>query len=156
MPRPCSICQHPQRSEVEQALIDGEPFRVVAARFGTSTSTLQRHKAHLPAELVRAKQAAEVSQSDDLLQKVANLENDARRIQRKAEKAGDLRTAVSAIRELTRVIELLAKLRGELQAQPTTINVQVIAPMILAALSDFPDARTALASRLRELDAATP
>ena len=155
MPRACTICTHNQRGKIEQALLKGESVRVVAARFGTSTSTLQRHKAHLPAELVRAKQAAEVSQSDDLLQKVANLENDARRIQRKAEAAGDLRTAVSAIRELTRVIELLAKLRGEIQSQPQ-FNITFVIPVLLDALSDFPEARQVVAKRLQAIEAATP
>ena len=49
-------------------------------------------------------------------------------------KAEDLRTAIIAVRELTRLIDLLGRLRGELQNAPTTINVQVLAPVILGAL----------------------
>ena len=80
------------------------------------------------------------------------METDARRIGAKAEKAKDLRAALMGVRELTRVIELLARLRGELESQPTVINVQVLAPVILGALEAFPEARAAVACRLVELD----
>ena len=70
----------------------------------------------------------------------------------KAEKAKDLRTAVIAIRELARLIDLLARLRGELQSAPTTINVRLLAPVILSALEGFPEARLAVAERLSEID----
>ena len=64
-----------------------------------------------------------------------NLEVDARRIAAKAEKGQDLRTAIVATRELTRIVELLAKLRGEPQQPQQVINVQVLAPVILDALA---------------------
>ena len=95
--------------------------------------------------------AEQVTRGDDLLKKIEGLESDARRIAAKAEKSDDLRTAIVAIRELTRIVELLAKLRGELQTQPT-VNVQVIAPVVLQALEGFPEARVAVAARLRSLE----
>ena len=45
MPRSCSICAHDARAEIDRALVAGEPFRHIAARFHTSTGALQRHKA---------------------------------------------------------------------------------------------------------------
>ena len=39
----------------------------------------------------------------------------------------DFRTAIAAIRELTRIVELLAKLRGGLQQPQQVIDVQVLA-----------------------------
>jgi hypothetical protein len=44
MPRPCSICIHPQRQAIDHALITGEAFRNMAPRFGTSVTALHRHK----------------------------------------------------------------------------------------------------------------
>ena len=70
----------------------------------------------------------------------------------KAEQAEDLRTAIMAIRELARLIDLLGKLRGEIQNAPTTINIQVLAPVILNALEGYPEARLAVAERLSEMD----
>jgi hypothetical protein len=84
-----------------------------------------RHQqAHLPAALVKATAAAEVVQADSLMDKVGQLEQEARRLGKKAEEAGDLRAALAAVRELVRIVELLAKLQGEIQdPQGTTIQV---------------------------------
>ena len=44
MPRPCSICIHPQRQAIDAALTAGEALRNMAPRFGTSVTALHRHK----------------------------------------------------------------------------------------------------------------
>lgn len=41
--RPCAVCRHTNRSEIERALESGEALRAVAARFGISSSSLHRH-----------------------------------------------------------------------------------------------------------------
>ncbi len=46
MPRPCSLCQHPSREAIDQALAAKEPYRTIAERFGTSPAALHRHQAH--------------------------------------------------------------------------------------------------------------
>ena len=153
MPRTCTICAHKKRAAIEKAILAGESFRNIASRYGTTTGSLFRHKSgHLTQAVVKANGAAEAAHGDDLLAKVVQLEADARRIGAKAEKAKDLRAALMGVRELTRVIELLAKLRGELDSQPTVINVQVLAPVILGALEGYPEARAAVACRLVELE----
>ena len=82
---------------------------------------MHRHsQGHVSKTLAKAIQAAELAPSDDLLQKVQDIESDAKRILGKAENADDLRTAISAIRELTWIVELLAKLRGKLR-QPQQV-----------------------------------
>ena len=153
MARTCTICAHNERNAIDHALVKGTALRTIADHWSVSKTSLIRHKAdHLPTALVKANGAAEAAHGDDLLAKVVQLEADARRIGAKAEKAKDLRGALMGVRELTRVIELLAKLRGELESQPTVINVQVLAPVILGALEAYPDARAAVAARLSELD----
>ena len=136
MPRTCSICTHRQRKAIERSLLAGEPFRKLAARFDTSTGALQRHKSeHLSTALLKADRVEQATRGDYLLKKIENLEVDARRIAAKAEKGQDLRTAIVATRELTRIVELLAKLRGAPQQPQQVINVQVLAPVILDALA---------------------
>ena len=56
MPKPCSICHHPEREAIEKALLDSEAgHRKVAKRFGISASALFRHrKNHLPKLIARA------------------------------------------------------------------------------------------------------
>jgi hypothetical protein len=84
-----------------------------------------RHRQeHLPRALVKAKDATDVTQADTLLGKITQLEEEARRLGKKAEDDGDLRTAMTAIRELVRIVELLAKIQGELKEPGgTTVNV---------------------------------
>ncbi len=57
MPRSCTVCDHPQRTAIDKALVAGEVMRNVALRFAISFAALQRHKAnHLPEVLAEAKQ----------------------------------------------------------------------------------------------------
>jgi hypothetical protein len=46
MPRTCTVCTHPDKAEIDRLLLEGKPFRYVAAQYGTSTSALVRHKAN--------------------------------------------------------------------------------------------------------------
>src|SRR5215471_9571220 len=65
MPRTCTLCNHPRRDGIDRALLDGESFRHIAARFDTSTGALQRHKSdHLRPSLVKAYQAKENARAD--------------------------------------------------------------------------------------------
>src|SRR3712207_3703839 len=101
MPQPCSVCQHRERGAIDRALVAGEPARTVASRYVTlGRMAVQRHKEnHLPASLVKAQEAAEVAHADDLLSQVRDLRDKALGILTKAERAGDLKTALLAIRE---------------------------------------------------------
>jgi hypothetical protein len=156
MPRHCTICDRDDRHVIDQALVQGEAFRNVSQRCSVSTAAIFRHyHAHIPKRLRQADTAQEVSQANTLLAKVVALEADAKRLQGLAEHAGDLKTALQAIRELVRIIELQARLIGELDTSPT-VNVLVLPEWttlrasILHTLLPFPDARAALADILIE------
>src|SRR3989442_11375886 len=124
MPRTCTVCRHPERPAINAALVAGEPLRDIAVRFGLSRSALDRHNGeHLPATLLRAKDAAEVAHADDLLGQVRGLGARALAILDQAEEAGERRTALAAIREARGVVELVARLVGELREQQVQVNV---------------------------------
>mgnify|MGYP000707668187 CR=1 FL=1 len=106
MPRTCSICSHPQRPEIDRALLAGESLRNIAQRYGASLAALHRHKAHIAAA-VQAQQAMTVER---LLDDLADLQRRALALLAKAEGAGDLRGALGAIRETREVITAGAKL----------------------------------------------
>jgi hypothetical protein len=55
MPRTCTICTHPDRKAIDEALFRNKtPFRNVSKQFGVTASALFRHKQHAPiAERVR-------------------------------------------------------------------------------------------------------
>jgi hypothetical protein len=156
MPRHCTICDRDDRHAIDQALVQGEAFRNVSQRCSVSTAAIFRHyHAHIPQHLRQAHTAQEVSQADNLLAKVVALEADAKRLQSLAEDAGDLKTALHAIRELVRIIELQARLVGELNDSPT-VNVLVtpewttLRAQLFQTLLPFPDARAAIADVLIE------
>ena len=119
MPRRCTVCDHPERHSVDKALVSGAPYRSVARRFGLSESAVYRHKSeHLPAHLLKAREVEEVAQADDLLEQVRSLQAHALHILERAEKTGDLRTALAAISQARGNLVLLGKLAGELDERP--------------------------------------
>ena len=155
MPRECTICKHPQRTEIDAALVNGDMYRGVSRRFDCSEDALRRHKAeHVPAHMAQAHDAQDVANADSLLDQVRDLQRKALGILDKAENAGDLRAATSAIREARECIVLLAKLMGELDER-AQVNILVLSPewlairsRLLTALEPFPDARLAVAEAL--------
>lgn len=159
MPRPCSVCTHPEHAAIDAALVRGMACRELAALYRVSPDAMERHKAaHLPATLLKAQDAQEAAQADDLLAQVRALQTRALAILDSAEAAGDLRTALGAIREARGTLELLAKLTGDLDERPV-VNVLVTPQWaatrmaLLAALQPYPDARVAVAGALLVLEA---
>jgi hypothetical protein len=158
MATPCFVCIHEKRDEIDRALVDGVvSLPAMAGLYDVSEDCLFRHKKnHLPEVLIQAKNAVDMVRADSLLDQVKNLQDKALGILDKAEDAGDLRTAVSAIREARGNIELLAKLTSLLPTAPVT-NILITSPewlstrtKILYALDSYPDAKLAVAEALRD------
>jgi hypothetical protein len=60
MPRRCTVCDHPEKHSIDEALVSGAPCRSVAKRFGLSESAVYRHKTeHLPAHLLKVREVEE-------------------------------------------------------------------------------------------------
>src|ERR1700682_1056662 len=120
MPRKCSICVHDDRGEIEQALLCGDSYRTIAQRFAISRDAVVRHRRHLPAALTHAHEAKEIIHGDRLVDQLRDLRSEASRLKERAEQAGDYRTALAAVRELCRIVELIAKMTGELDSRTET------------------------------------
>jgi hypothetical protein len=94
---------------------------------------------------LKAREAEEVAQADDLLEQVRHLQTHALDILERAEEAGDLRTALAAISQARGNLELLGKLAGELDERPQ-VNVLVspewlkLRAVIVGALEPHPAA----------------
>jgi hypothetical protein len=151
MPRTCTVCTHPEREEIARSLVAAESTAEISGRYRTiGERAVRRHRAnHLPAKLVMAEKAAEVAEADNLLDQVGDLQQRALAILDKAEEAGELRTALSAIREARGNLELLAKLLGELDERPV-VNLHIspewleLRAVIVGALEPYTDARVAV------------
>jgi len=155
MPRVCTICTHPEREAINAALVASIAYRTIADRYGLSHQALMRHKVdHLPVIMVKSEEAREVAHADTLLDQVKDLRSTAISILGKAEKAGDLKTALMGVREARACIELLAEMEGEINRRPV-FNLYLsqewieVRAVLLHALSDFPEARAAAALALR-------
>jgi hypothetical protein len=160
MPRLCSLCTHPKQVEVDAAISGGTSYRNIAERYGTSPGAISRHKAHIVTALAIAseqREAVVVEQAVGLLGSIAQLQDEARRLGMLAEKHGDLKTALQAVREIVRMVELVAKAQGEIGDGSTTVNVALVqAPewhdlraRIVAALAPFPEAQAAVLEAIR-------
>jgi len=108
--RTCSACSDARRPELDALIVSGASLRDIAGRFGTSKSALARHRPHVGKALVRAAERKGERREESLLEKVTRLEADARRLGETAEKEGDIRAALAAIRELLDVVKLMREL----------------------------------------------
>lgn len=138
----CTICNHPQRVEIDKALVEGESLRNVAKRFDVSYSSVGRHKrnGHIAEQIAKAakkkeikqakevqaailaQEAQEVADAQTILDEVSRLKDRALTILARAETEGT-REACMALREVRGIVELLAKVRGELKGDGPTINI---------------------------------
>ena len=154
MPRACTICTHPQRDEIDADFVRGQPFRRIATHRDVTEQSVRRHGAsHLPESLATAQEERERIRASNLLNELHDLHDRVLGILETAEELGDLRAATGAIREARSLIELLAKLTGQIDHKPE-VNI-VLSPQwltirvaILDALEPFPEARVAVGDRL--------
>jgi hypothetical protein len=154
MPRSCTICEHPGREAIDQALVGDASNRSLASLYDVSEAAVRRHKAkHLPAKLVMAQAAEEVTRADTLLGQVRDLQERTLAILGAAEETRQHRTALGAIREARSNLELLAKLLGELDERPQ-VNLNFspewleLRAVIVTALEPHPEALRAVVRAL--------
>jgi hypothetical protein len=133
MARTCTICSHPRRDGMDRMLLRGEQLNSVARRFSVSPDAVFRHRKHM--QVVMAKAATVIEQKDvaygsALMAEIGRIRADAERLQIESERRQDVRGALRAIHERLAVVELEAKLSGQIDTSQknVTINVQAISP----------------------------
>lgn len=163
MARRCTVCDHPQREEIDWQLVRGESYRKIADQFSLSFGSIARHKeSHIPDALVKAQDAGEVAQADDLLAQVKSLQSEAQSILGEARAAGDLKTALLGIGKARDCLELLFKVEGRLQDQQSVqVNVCMdiyhspewvrVGRMLAEVLAPYPDLRGEIAAKLKAM-----
>ena len=140
----CTICNHPQRVEIDKALVEGESLRNVAKRFDVSYSSVGRHKrnGHIAEQIAKVAKKKEIKQAkeivaavekkerketadvDKLLGIVEGLLGECLRMVKGAVE-GDENTKLRAVREARETAKLLLEVQGELAANPV-INITLI------------------------------
>src|SRR5229473_1439107 len=180
-PRPsnCQVCRHPERWRVELLRAGGASLDAVADKFGVSRDSLHRHWTLHVTDAAKAGYVCGPAELSKLGEKAA-LEGDSvidyLRLCRTVlvgqlaamTEAGDGRGAAHVAAQLTRTLETIAKVTGEMgELARSTINVTnnniaimnspqfaTLQATMLRALAPYPDARGAVVLALRDLDAA--
>lgn len=80
MSRKCSICIHPEREAIDNLMLHAFPLRLIAGQYGSSFSTLQRHKKHISGHLLRAKGQSDLEYSDSLLDQLKKISENANKL----------------------------------------------------------------------------
>jgi hypothetical protein len=165
----CGGCTHPEREQLDAALVSGTSFRTVAARFGISTSAVHRHKAHIPGSLIRLAPAVIIPGSngpapataEDVLaglQRLYQVCSDALVV---ASESGNLLQLALASRELRGALEVMGKHIERLEARRGSPVIDIaksadwieVRTAMMKVLDQFPEAKRAMVLRLREVNA---
>ena len=118
----CTICKHPDREKIDEAIIAGRSIRQIVDSFGgTSRETVRRHTKHVLAIVRKHDEIQQLAHAGSLRAKLTMREVDLLRIQQQAEVNKDLTTAIAAIRELRQCHELQAKIEGQLKPQEVAV-----------------------------------
>ena len=119
MPRPCSICQHDRRGEIDLAVTKhAEPYRAIAMRYRVSASALFRHLRNcIPGVHELLREAVARSEVKGVIEQMRELHQKTLVLLASAEVAGELDSALRAVREARNNLRLLAELDGTLSPQ---------------------------------------
>jgi hypothetical protein len=153
----CTVCSHPRRDEIDEALVAGVPVRQIQQRYGPHYNSVQRHKTR---HLARQLQAVhrEKERSESLLERLESLITKLEQLADDAASQGKANQFLATARELRETYRLLGKVTGELDERPQVVNVlispewQQVRAVLLTALSPYPEARLAVSTRLLELE----
>ena len=169
----CTICNHPQRVEIDKALISGATYREIAQKHGVSKDALYRHRknGHIAEQIAKVAKKKEIKQAkeivaavekkerketadvDKLLGIVEGLLGECLRMVKGAVE-GDESTKLRAVREARETAKLLLEVQGELAANPV-INITLIETQLneirALVLGDLcPACRAQVAQRLKD------
>jgi hypothetical protein len=117
----CSVCKHPRRAEIDEALIAGGDNAKIGKAFGPSRDAIRRHATHVLAIVKKYDETTALARGEDLKAKMLLREADLLRLQEKAEAGHDIPTAIAAIRELRQFHEPQARMEGQLKPQEVSV-----------------------------------
>ena len=164
MSAPCTACGHDQQQEINAALVAGIGLRKLAARYGMSHMALARHKKHLSPALVPITIPGDVTPpaAGDALAEVRDLVREAKAVLAAAKANSNAQQQIAAINSSRALLELAARLTGELDTRPVTvINIQQTAEwvpvreVVYEILARHPEDLAELDERLKLLEVAT-
>ena len=130
MPQSCKVCRSQHRAEIDAALLKGQPFRSIAARTGTSTGSLVRHKNNcIPSTLAAAKQTKDADYGTSVFERLQSINRETAAILAEARAASTPVIALAAISRIEGQLTLEAKLLGQLnEASRVAVGININSP----------------------------
>ncbi|EIM63234.1 hypothetical protein DespoDRAFT_01274 [Desulfobacter postgatei 2ac9] len=125
MTQVCQVCQSYNRPDIDRALIQGKSYSKLANQYDLDPQAIRNHHLnHLSRQLVQAWERKQDAESRDLLGEIDELVERTKGILDKAEKKGQLKTALAGIRELRGSYELMSRIAFSLhQAKEKDIEL---------------------------------
>ena len=107
---PCTICNHPKRPEIDQALVAGSStLAALGQEYGLSTSALHRHKAHLQAKVSRAKDQLQDNLRQGCIFWLSQALEMTMQTAKAAQAEGNGKIVLQAVSQGTRLIKIILK-----------------------------------------------
>jgi hypothetical protein len=146
VPKPCPICVSPSRPAIERDILSLHSPTEVARRWTLSRKTVSTHRDRDMDPLAVVDLNADTST-------LAKVEDLIARLEHVLASASSPTSFANVAREVRQSLELLARLRRELDERPQLAILQVpewvaTRAVVMRALAPFPDARAAVASAL--------
>ena len=170
----CLVCAHPERARIELARISGVGLDTIAKTFDISKAAVWRHTTNHLSDADRALYLADVdlkglaeranAESLSLLDYLAIVRSTLLQQMQMAAGLNDRSGTAALAGRLNETLKLLASLTGELlRLNPHTVNHNVtvfmssplyveLEQMLIATLSDHPDALAKVVDGLRRLE----
>jgi len=138
---------------MEDAFIAGQAKRRIASQHGVTERAVRYHmREHLPALLALARDAERAARADTLLDRMEALQSQTLAILDAPE---DQRTALAAIAQARRNLELIGEVTRELERAGSinlelTVEWQEVKAVLVNTLASYPEAQQAVFNALEE------
>jgi len=160
----CRACNSPDQDAINNALRLGRPsLRILEKRYGISKTSLAEHKTnHLSPALITltsSERRPDGSTRGPVREQLEDLVDHTAAILLAARKSRNMQQALGAIGRATTLLELLAKISGELDERPqVTVNIQQtqewiqLREVIFEVIHPYPEVERRLIHRLKVLE----
>jgi transposase-like protein len=156
--RVCTICSHEQRFAIEELLATRQStYRGIARKYGVSEDAVSRHvkAGHVSQLLAMAADAERAARADSLLDRIEALHSRTLAILEALEGTDEHGTALAAIREARRNLELIGEVTRELDRAGTinlelSVEWQEVKAVLVNTLASYPEAQQAVFNALEE------
>ncbi len=153
---PCIICHRPDRERIEHDIAQGKSLRDVGRAYDIQHSAVFRHKRdHTPNQIATLSGAHDGHDKKTALARLEALYTTAEKLLKKAlNNDTSVNGQVQVVKEVRSCLELIAKMTGELNERPQTVNLMLapewlsVRAALFEALIPYPEALNAVAASL--------